>query len=170
MHWLAVQKVPSPSKSWGAGFTLIELLVTLAILALLSVLVIPVAQVQMQRTKEQQLRAALVEIRSALDAYKKASDEGRIPKDAGASGYPENLDLLVDGVEDQRDPKKRKLFFLRRIPRDPFAGDPDVTDAATWAKRAYATDASSPAEGDDVYDIFSRSPLTGLNGIALKRW
>jgi general secretion pathway protein G len=170
MQCLALRKTHAPCKPPGVGFTLMELLVTLAILAVLSVLVVPAAQVQMQRSKEQQLRAALVEIRSALDAYKKASDEGRIPKDAGASGYPASLEVLVEGVEDQRDPKRRKLFFLRRIPRDPFSDDADAADASTWAKRAYATDASFPAEGDDVYDVFSRSPRTGLNGIALKRW
>lgn len=170
MSRIALAQTPATCKPGDAGFTLIELLVTLAILAVLSVLVVPVAQVQMQRSKEQQLRAALVEIRSALDAYKKASDEGRIPKKVGASGYPESLDLLVEGVEDQRDPKRKKIFFLRRVPRDPFNEDPQAADAATWGKRAYATDAASPAEGDDVYDVFSRSPLTGLNGIALQRW
>jgi len=152
------------------GFTLIELLVTLAILAVLSVLVVPAAQVQAQRGKEQQLRAALVEIRTAIDLYKKAIEEGRIPRDAGASGYPKTLEVLVEGVDDQRDPKKRKIFFLRRIPRDPFGDDPDLSDAATWAKRAYSTEATSPAEGDDVYDVFSRSAAIGLNGIAIKRW
>ena len=152
------------------GFTLIELLITLAILAALATLVVPMAQVQVQRAKEQELRAALREIRSGIDAYKKASDEGRIRKEAGTTGYPKTLDVLVEGVDDQRDPQRRKLFFLRKLPRDPFSDDPQVDDAATWAKRAYASEASDPQEGDDVYDVRSRSPLTGLNGVGLQRW
>jgi general secretion pathway protein G len=152
------------------GFTLIELLVTLAILATLASLVIPIAQVQVQRTKEQQLRIALREIRSAIDAYKKASDEGRIRRDAASTGYPKELSILVEGVDDQRDPKRRKLYFLRQIPRDPFHDEPATPDADTWTKRAYASEPAEPQEGDDVYDVRSRSALIGLNGIPLKKW
>jgi general secretion pathway protein G len=152
------------------GFTLIELMVTLAILAVLATLVVPVAQVQVQRQKEHELRAALRDIRAAIDAHKRAADEGRVRKDAGATGYPATLEVLVQGVEDQRDPQKNKVFFLRRLPRDPFHTDAEVDDAATWGLRAYASDVNDPQAGDDVYDVHSRSALIGLNGAALSRW
>jgi general secretion pathway protein G len=153
------------------GFTLIELLVTLAILGVLACMTVPVAQVMRQREREQELRSALHEIREAIDAYHTASKDGRIQKEAGATDYPPSLELLVQGVPDQQDPKAHKMYFLRRIPRDPMNdNDPQLADAATWGKRAYASEADDPQEGDDVYDVYSMSNGIGLDGIPYRKW
>ena len=152
------------------GFTLIELLVVLAVMGLLAALVVPVAEVTVQRSREQELRLALREIRTAIDQYKKASDEGRIAKKADATGYPETLAALVEGADDAKDPKKRKIYFLRRLPPDPMSPEAAVDPAQTWAKRSYESEPNEPREGKDVYDVFSRSTQVGLNGVPYNKW
>jgi general secretion pathway protein G len=152
------------------GFTLIELLVTLTILAVLASAVVPLAELTVQRTKESDLRSALRQIRGALDEYKRAVDEGRIVKNADESGYPRSLDVLVDGVPNEKDPKKTKIYFLRRIPRDPFNTDSSLPPARTWGLRSYASPHDAPAEGNDVFDVYSRAEGKGLNGIPYKEW
>ncbi|OGS97058.1 MAG: general secretion pathway protein GspG, partial [Gallionellales bacterium RBG_16_56_9] len=110
------------------------------------------------------------DIRSALDAYKKAADEGRVEITVDASGYPSSLEILVQGVTDLRDPNKRTIRFLRRLPRDPMYPDPEASAQDTWGKRSYESDPDAPREGADVYNVYSLSRETGMNGIAYREW
>ncbi|MCB5189327.1 type II secretion system GspH family protein [Methylobacillus arboreus] len=153
-----------------AGFTLIELMVALVLLALILSSAAPVMQITAKRAKEQELKRNLWQLRDAIDAYKKAADDGLIKKSPGESGYPPNLQILVQGVENPRDPKKRKIHFLRSIPRDPFAPDTELPNDATWGKRSYASSFEEPAEGEDVYDVYSLSGDTGLNQQPYREW
>ena len=154
----------------GSGFTLIELAITVAIVALLSTMALPLVQLTVQRVKEQELKAALREIRSGLDAYKLASDQGRVQTEADASGYPPTLEALVEGVEDARDPEAAKIYFLRRVPRDPFFPDGSVPAAQTWGLRSYQSPPEDPQAGDDVYDVHSLSAGTALDGSLYRDW
>lgn len=153
-----------------AGFTLIELVVTATIVAIMATVALPLAELTVKRSRENDLRAALREIRGALDAYKQAVDEGRLPKKADESGYPPNLDVLVDGVEDAKSAKKTKIYFLRRLPRDPLHADAHAPAAQTWGLRSYDSPPDAPQEGKDVYDVYSLSGAEGLNGIPYRQW
>ena len=145
------------------GFTLVELLIVVAIVALLASVAAPLAELSYQRGKEQDLRTALREMREAIDAYKRAADDGKIEKSAESSGYPPSLKTLVEGVPDKSTPEKSTLYFLRRIPRDPISGE-------DWGLRAYASPANDPQPGKDVYDVYSKSEEIGLNKVPYKEW
>jgi general secretion pathway protein G len=151
------------------GFTLIELLITVAIVALLATIALPLAEISVQRAKEQDLRHALREIRGAIDSYKRASEDGWIERAPDKSGYPPTLAVLAEGVKDIRSPSGAKIYFLRRIPRDPFA-DTSEAPESTWGVRSYASTHDDPRGGADVYDVFSRNTGTGLNAIQYKDW
>jgi general secretion pathway protein G len=152
------------------GFTIIELVITLAIIGLLSTAAMPLAQLVAKREKEAQLRSALREIRTAIDAYRDAAQTGHIRQELGASGYPPDLKSLYAGVEDAMNEKKVNLYFLRRVPRDPFFPDSNIAAEDTWGVRSYQSSAEDPQPGDDVFDVYSRSGTKGLNGVAYREW
>jgi general secretion pathway protein G len=163
-----------PTRRRCRGFTLIELMMTVAIVGILASAALPMAELAVQRNKEQELRSALRDIRTAIDAYSHAKEDGRIQGEKGSLGlssYPPSLQVLVDGVADAQSPDgKGKIYFLRRIPRDPFVTDPAVADDETWGKRSYASSADNPEPGEDVFDVYSTAPGVGLNGIAYRKW
>jgi len=152
------------------GFTLIELVITVAIIGLLASAALPLASMTIQREKESELRAALREIRTAIDAYKDAGDQGRITVEADKSGYPPELKLLYEGVEDASNPEKVKIYFMRRLPRDPFFPDGTAAPEDTWGLRSYASSPEEPQPGEDVFDVYSLSKGKGLNGVPYHDW
>ena len=162
----------SAPKLYGAGFTLLELIITVMVIALLATVAFPMAEVAATRSQEQKLRAALFEIRSAIDAYKQAASDGKFgPTAVDKSGYPPNLKVLVEGVPDATSTVEgAKITFLRRIPRDPMVTDPSIAAEDTWGKRSYASSPDEPQEGDDVFDVYTRSTGVGLNGIPYRQW
>ena len=153
-----------------SGFTLIELLVTLAIISVLAAAAFPLSEMSVRRNQEKALRDALWQIRAAIDAYKQAVDEGHVRKNADESGYPPDLRRLVVGVLDAKSTSGGKIYFLRRIPRDPFARDSAVPAERTWRTRSYDSPPDAPRAGKDVFDVYSASDKTGLNGVPYAEW
>lgn len=143
------------------GFTLVELIVATTILMLLTTLAIPLARVTIKREKERELRQDLWEMRDAIDRYKDAADRGAFQTKVGTEGYPPDLDTLVKGVDVQG----KKLKFLRRIPIDP------MTNSTDWGLRSMQDDPTSDSwGGQDVFDVFTKSQGTGLDGTQYKDW
>ena len=155
----------------STGFTVIELTATLAILSALALAALPLSELIVKRQKEQELRRALWEIRGAIDAYKRAAEEGKIVLGASDSGYPPSLDVLSNGVAAA--PGRgtdRRLYFLRRVPRDPFFPDHEVPAAQTWGLRSYLSSPAEPRPGADVFDVYSLSTGVGLNRVPYRQW
>ena len=151
------------------GFTLIELSIALVVLAVLVTMAAPTLKLQAQRQKETELRGALRDIRGAIDAYKRAVQDGRIKLPADASGYPASLEALVEGAPDASRADGARIHFLRRVPRDPMNAATEASEPV-WGLRSYASPADAPSAGVDVYDVYSRSEGTGLNGLAYRQW
>ena len=158
------------------GFSYIEMVFSVAMLALLAAVATPYLEKNIQRKKETELRQSLRQIRTAIDAYKAAADAGKIKRAVGDSGYPPNLQILAEGIEDITSPNKQKLYFIRRIPADPLfplnnqSANRAINPAETWGKRSYASDADYPREGADVYDVYSLSSDIAINGVAYSDW
>jgi general secretion pathway protein G len=160
----------TPGRAARGGFTLLELVIAIAIISILVVMAVPVVRIEIQRQKESELREDLRVVRHAIDAYKRASDEGRIPRAVEASGYPPNLEVLLQGFADAKDPKGRTIYLLRRIPRDPFNDNPALAPAETWGKRSYASPPDAPQEGEDVFDVYPLSDGIGIDGVPYRDW
>lgn len=150
------------------GFTFLELVIVTAILMILASTIMPMTQVTAQRQREVELRRSLREIRTAIDKFKDAVDQGQIPTtelEPGNEGYPPDLETLVNGVSAANDATGRKLKFLRKIPIDP------MTNSADWGKRAYQDRPDSQSwGGKNVFDVYTTYKGTGLDGTKYQDW
>jgi general secretion pathway protein G len=146
------------------GFTLIELIITVTIVAILTALAVPLARNTIKREKEVALKQELREIRTAIDKYKDLSDRGIIQVKLGTEGYPESLNVLVEGVQ-MTGAVDKKVKFLRRIPEDP------MTNSMEWGMRSYQDDPKSQRwGGQNVFDVYTKSDGTALDGTKYKDW
>lgn len=149
--------------AWSAsrGLTLLELIIAIAILGILAGAAVPIAKLKVRREKERELRHDLWEMRDAIDRYKDAADRGAFQTKVGSDGYPPDLDTLVNGVDVQG----KKVRFLRRIPVDPMTGK------AEWGTRSTQDDPTSQSSsGDNVFDVFSKSDRTAMDGTKYSDW
>lgn len=153
----------------AGGFSLIEVVITVAIIGILASIAAPLTETVVQRGKEQELKQALMTLRNAIDAYKEAADGGRVERSVGDSGYPKTLESLVLGVTDRQSASGAKIYFLRRIPRDPLA-DPALPAAKSWGLRSYDSPPDAPQEGKDVFDVYSLASGTALDGTPYREW
>ena len=162
------RQLEAESRQLEAGFTFVELLVVCAILLILASAILPLARVGVQRQREDELRLALREMRTAIDKYKDAADVGAIANfdiKAGTENYPPDLQTLVNGATKANDATGVKLKFLRKIPIDP------ITKSTDWGFRAYGDRPDSTAwGGGNVYDVFTKSDGKALDGTKYKDW
>lgn len=147
------------------GFTLLELVVTATVLMILASVAVPLARNGLKRQQELELRRTLREMRTAIDEYKKQAEQQKIKAPpVEANFYPESLEILVEGVP-MTGSVSRKVKFLRRIPVDPMTGK------AEWGMRNTSDDANSTSwGGGHVYDVYTLSTATGMNGIPYREW
>ena len=151
-----------PNARPARGFTLLELIVAAAILSILTLMALPLARVTIQREKEKELRKALWDMRDAIDRYKEAADRQMFQTKVDSGGYPPDLETLVKGVEAQAG---KKLRFLRSIPVDP------MTKSKEWGLRSMQDDPESDSwGGQSVFDVYTKSQGTALDGTKYKDW
>lgn len=156
-----MRRIESTKKRSEHGLTLVELIVTTAILGILATAAIPVARFQVKREKERELRYDLWQMRDAIDRYKDAADRGAFQTKLDSQGYPPDLQTLVNGVDVQG----KKLRFLRKIPVDPMTGNTD------WGLRSMQDDPDSDSfGGQNVFDVYSKSQGTALDGTKYSTW